>query len=121
VARSPNDPGERFPGSSVVRYVWTTLSSIGISAGRFLCSAFVIFEKPTPRMSANVSKSSINDLHGIELVARQRCLSADPSQGPFDLSAALKNRCDLGRRDPGAAAVRRLRSRSSNDMACEGP
>jgi hypothetical protein len=69
VARSPNDADERVPGSSRVRYAWTTLSSIGISAGRFLCSAFVILEKPIPRMSANALKSRVSAIHGIELVA----------------------------------------------------
>jgi hypothetical protein len=44
--------GAWAPRSSC-RYFWMTLSSRGINAGRFGCSASVIFEKPTPRMSAN--------------------------------------------------------------------
>src|SRR5437762_248961 len=43
-----------------------------MSAGRFLWSAFVIFEKPTPRISANASKSRVSEIHGIELVASIR-------------------------------------------------
>ena len=106
MARSPNDP-ERAGRSSRVRYAWTTLSSIGISAGRFLCSAFVIFEKPTPRMSANAVKSSVSGTHGIELVrVRQRCIGVDPAQGALDLVLAFENRTDLGRRDAGTTSVR---------------
>src|SRR5436190_1990749 len=67
IARSPN--GAPAPGSSSSRYFWTTLSSMGISAGRFGCSAFVIFERPTPRMSANPSKSWLSGSHGTELAA----------------------------------------------------
>ena len=37
---------------------------------------------------------------------RQRRLDADLGQGSFDLTAAFENRCDLGRRDPGASPVR---------------
>jgi hypothetical protein len=40
-----------------------------MSAGRFRWSAFVIFEKPIPRISANASKSWVNEVHGIELDA----------------------------------------------------
>ena len=42
------------------------LSSMGISAGRFGYSALVIFDMPTPRMSANASNSCLNGSHGTE-------------------------------------------------------
>ena len=62
---------ERSLGAEVVlsRYVWTMLSSMGISAGRFGYSALVIFDKPTPRMSANASNSWLSGSHGTEFTA----------------------------------------------------
>ena len=45
------------------------LSSMGISAGRFGYSALVIFDKPTPRMSANASNSWLSGSHGTEFTA----------------------------------------------------
>ncbi len=42
---------------------------MGISAGRFGYSAFVIFDKPTPRMSANASKSCLTGSHGTQFAA----------------------------------------------------
>jgi hypothetical protein len=39
---------------------------------------------------------------------RERSSGVDPSQGPLDLTAAREDRCALGRRDAGAAAVRPL-------------
>ena len=63
--------GEPVPGSSAARYACTTLSSIGINAGRFGCRAFVIFEKPTPWISAKAPNSCLKASHGIELAASE--------------------------------------------------
>lgn len=62
---------ERSLGAEVSsrRYVWTMLSSIGISAGRFGYSALVIFDMPIPRMSANASNSWLSGSHGTEFTA----------------------------------------------------
>jgi hypothetical protein len=68
-----------------------------------LCSAFVIFEKPTPRMPAKPSKSPVSSVHGIR--SRERGVGWDRSQRALDCVATLEDRCDLARRDARAAAV----------------
>jgi hypothetical protein len=62
---------ERSLGAEVVlsQYVWTMLPGIGISAGRFGYRALVIFATPTPRMSANASKSCLTGSHGTKVTA----------------------------------------------------
>jgi hypothetical protein len=79
----------------------------------------VIFEQPTPRMSANASKSCLSGSHGTELSA-----AASDASG-----AIARNRRSIARRRSRIAAISaaemrapprfaRLRSDSSND---DGP
>ncbi len=74
-AERPLTKGGLGPTSSPSRYLRTILSRMGTSAGRFGCSAFVILENPTPRMSANASNSSPISGHGTDLAppAKELC------------------------------------------------
>jgi len=120
VARSPNDPDEGGKGSSFVRYAWTTLSSIGISAGRFLCSPFVIFENPTPRMSANPSKSRVSGIHGIELDSSVKEASAGILRKARSISRRRSRIAAISAAEIRAPArFASLRSLSSNDRGPE--
>jgi hypothetical protein len=97
------------------------LSSMGISAGRFGCSALVIFAKPTPRMSANASKSCRIGSQGTE--------SASP--GSETPGVIAPRACSIAPRRSRIAAISAaeirapprlasLRSGSPNDIGCAG-
>ena len=104
---------ERSLGAEVVlsRYVWTMLSSMGISAGRFGYSALVIFDKPTPRISANASNSWLSGSHGTEVTA------AD-SEAPGGIACRARS---IGWRRWRIAAIwASLRSGSPNDAGRDG-
>jgi hypothetical protein len=74
------------------------LSSMGISAGRFGYSALVIFDKPTPRMSANPSKSRLSGGHGTEFTApASETARGIACRGSLDRVLPLEDRRDLGR------------------------
>jgi hypothetical protein len=120
VVRCPNDADEGVPGSSRVRYAWTTLSSIGIRAGRFLCSAFVIFEKPIPRMSANASKSRVSGFHGIELSGSANEASWGISRRARSISLRRSRIAAISAAEMRAPPrLASLRSLSSNDAGAE--
>ncbi len=97
------------------------LSSIGISAGRFGCSAFVIFAKPTPRISANASKSCLSTSHGTESAAPPSETSGAiarraPSIAPRRSRIAAISAAEI-RAPPRFAS---LRSGSPNAAGCAG-
>ena len=95
---------------------------MGISAGRFGWSAFVIFEEPTPRMSANASKSFFSVGHGtVSCGAASEACEAIPRKASLDCRGAASRIAAIS-----AAEIRApprfasLRSDSSNDLVAKG-
>ena len=102
------------------RYDCTTLSSIGMSARRFGCSAFVIFEKPIPEISAKASKSCVSERHGIassssasDASGRSSARRARSGGGVRESRRSRRRRC-ARRRGSRASGRSRRRSRAAS-------